>query len=89
MEDIRRWEATKNGSGTEMIIMSDGDPELHRKLAIKTPILIDKGYKTSAKLGISGTPSAVLIDEDARFASETAIGASNIWALIERKKSDA
>jgi uncharacterized membrane protein YphA (DoxX/SURF4 family)/thiol-disulfide isomerase/thioredoxin len=89
MEDIRRWEATKNGSGTEMIIMSDGDPELHRKLAIKTPILIDKGYKTAAKLGISGTPSAVLIDEDARFASETAIGASNIWALIERKMSDA
>jgi hypothetical protein len=32
-----------------------------------------------------GTPSAVLIDENGRIISETAIGAQNIWALVGRR----
>jgi hypothetical protein len=50
-------------------------------------VIIDRGYKTAAKLGMNGTPSAVLIDEDAVIATETAVGASNIFALLGRRKN--
>jgi hypothetical protein len=36
-------------------------------------------------MGMFGTPSAVLIDENGIIATETAVGASNIWALLGRQ----
>ena len=66
-------------------MLSDGDIDEHRALDIGSPVVLDKGYKTAAKMGMFGTPSAVLIDENGIIATETAVGASNIWALLGRQ----
>lgn len=85
MEDIREWEQNRSAADPKLIIFSDGDIEELKKIDLTSPIIIDKEYKTAAKLGMVGTPSAVLINENGRIVSETAIGAQNIWALIGRR----
>jgi hypothetical protein len=54
----------------------------HLGIGLDAPIILEAGYKIAEKLGMFGTPSAVVIGEDGRIASETGVGASNIWALI-------
>ncbi|MDQ3087724.1 MAG: hypothetical protein M3Q78_03905, partial [Acidobacteriota bacterium] len=60
--------------------------EAHRDLGINSPVVLDKERKISKELGWNGTPSAVLLDEEGKIISETAIGASNIWALLGKRK---
>ena len=85
MEDMREWEQSRSAGDPKLVVFMDGELDEVKKIELTSPIVIDKGYKTAAKLGMWGTPSAVLIDENGRIVSETAIGAPNIWALIGRR----
>jgi peroxiredoxin len=84
LSQLIEWEASRHNGDPDLLIISDGEIEQHRGLDLKAPVMIDKGYKTAAKLGMFGTPSAVLVNEDGVIATETAVGAANIWALIGR-----
>ncbi|HSU24661.1 MAG TPA: redoxin domain-containing protein [Pyrinomonadaceae bacterium] len=84
LEEFKTWEKVRKNGDPNVILVSDGEIEEHKALQIHSPVLLDKGYKTAAKLGMFGTPSAVLIDENGIIATETAVGASNIWALLGR-----
>lgn len=86
MEELKNWEKEKGAAAPGLIVFSDGETEAHKDLELDSPILLDKNYKTAEKFGMSGTPSAVLVDENGKIVSETAIGASNIWALIGKRK---
>ncbi|MEP6850570.1 MAG: redoxin domain-containing protein [Acidobacteriota bacterium] len=82
MRQIKNWENDGAAKEANLLLFSDGEIEDHRKFALSSRIIIDKDYATAAKFGMMGTPSAVLVDENGRIASETAVGAVNIWALI-------
>jgi hypothetical protein len=66
-------------------VFSDGPEEEHESLQLRSPVVLDPGYKISERLGMFGTPSAVMVDESGTIVSETAMGASNIWALVGRR----
>ncbi len=85
MNDLRAWNDSRTGRDPDLIVFSDGSPEDHKDIVLNAPIVLDAGYKTAEKLGMFGTPSAVVLDESGRIVSETAVGSSNIWALIGRK----
>lgn len=82
--DIRKWENADTLGDLDVVIFSDGTVDEHKELGMRAPIVLEKGYKTAAALGMRGTPSAVLIDERGVIASEAAIGPPNIKALIGR-----
>ncbi len=87
-DELSRWDKIKGKDEPNLIVFSDGDKENHKKLDLHSPIILDKQYETAAKFGMLGTPSAVLVNEDGKIISETAIGAGQIWALIgKRNKS--
>jgi thiol-disulfide isomerase/thioredoxin len=86
MEDLREWDNQKGQDEPNLLVFSDGETEAHKSLNLKSPILIDKEYKTAQNFGMHGTPSAVLVNEDGRIVSETAIGAEQIWALVGKRK---
>ena len=86
MEDLREWDLQKNLDEPNLVVFSDGEIEAHRNLNLKSPILIDKDYKISEKLGMYGTPSAVLVNENGKIISETATGAPQIWSLLGKKR---
>ena len=85
VDQIRKWESSPGRNGTNAIVFSDADEEKHRSYGLRTPIVIDPGYKIASNLGIYGAPSGVMIDEEGVIASETAIGGPMIWSLIGRK----
>ncbi len=86
LEDLRDWDKTRGADEPNLLIISEGEPEPHRQLNLQSPIILDKERKLSNQLGINGTPSAVLINEDGKIVSETAIGADNIWTLLGKRK---
>ena len=86
MEQIKAWDKVRGADEPDLLLFSDGDEKEHRELGLKFDIILDKGYETAETLGMHGTPSAVLIDEDGKFASELAVGAGSIWALIGKRK---
>jgi len=86
LEELRDWDKTKGADEPNLLVISEGETEPHRRLDLQSPIILDKDRKISKELGMRGTPSAVLINEDGKIVSETAIGAAGIWTLIGRKK---
>ncbi len=86
MEEIQEWDDGKNGSDVNLLVFSDGEREAHVALGLKSPLVLDKGLNTAAKLGMFSTPSAIVVDENGNFVSETAIGSDDIWALIGKRK---
>ncbi len=88
IDQFRKFDRVRSDEDPGLLIFSDGDLELHREMELRSPIVLDKNYKTAQKLGMHGTPSAILIGSDGRFASELAIGAPNIWALVGRRVSE-
>jgi peroxiredoxin/uncharacterized membrane protein YphA (DoxX/SURF4 family) len=86
IREIQEWDRQKGADEPNLVLFSDGDAEEHREIGLKSPILLDKDYKTAAKFGMAGTPSAVLVNEEGKIISETAVGAPTIWALIGKRK---
>ena len=88
IEELKEWDANKPQGAPNLVVFSDGDPEEHRELQLKAPIVLDKNYEFAAGIGMMGTPSAVLVNDKREIVTETGIGAPNIWALIgERRPS--
>ncbi|MEO8043252.1 MAG: MauE/DoxX family redox-associated membrane protein [Acidobacteriota bacterium] len=86
MKELKAWDASRGEADPQLIVFSDGPKEDHEDLGLTAPVVLDAGYKTSESLGMFGTPSAVIVDETGTIVSETAMGASNIWALIGKRK---
>lgn len=85
MSDLQTWDHAKNGADPGLLVFSDSETDEHAGLDLRSPFVIDEGYKTAEKFGMMGTPSAVLVDDQGTIVTETAVGASNIWALIGRR----
>lgn len=86
IEELKEWDKTKRADEPNLIVFSDGDAAAHEELGLSAPIVMDGGYKFAAEIGMMGTPSGILVNKNAEFATETGIGASNIWALIGKRK---
>lgn len=85
-DELRNWDTSKGEDDPKLIVFSDGDKEVLKSLGLKSPIIYDEGHKAALGFGMYGTPSAILVNEDGKFVTETAIGAPDIWSLIGKKK---
>ena len=86
VDELRDWDLARGADDPALLVFSDGDKAENEKLGLRSPVILDEGHKTSAGLGMWGTPSAVLVNEDGVIISETAMGADDIWSLIGRRK---
>lgn len=86
MKELKAWDESRGRSDPQLIVFSDGSEEDHKSLDLKSPVVLDEGYKTAGQMGMFGTPSAVVLDESGRIITETGVGSSNIWALIGKRK---
>ena len=84
MASLQAWDQAKSENDPKLVVFSEGDVEAHSGYGLRSPIVLEDGYKTAAELGMYGTPSAVLIDEDGVIVSEAAIGERNIWSLVRK-----
>ena len=85
IEELKAWDATKSEDEPNLVVISDGDPEAHKELELKAPIVLDKNYEFAAGIGMWGTPSAILVNDKREIITETGVGAPNVWALIGKR----
>lgn len=86
LDDLREWDKTRGADEPELLLLSSGNADKHRELGLKSQIILDDEKDVSKKIGMEGTPSAVLINENGKIVSEVAVGAENIFALIGKRK---
>jgi len=69
-----------------LIIVSTGDPEANRRLiqqhGIRIPVLLQKQMEVASLYQVNGTPMGYLIDERGNIASQRAVGAQALLALV-------
>ncbi|MGI8580043.1 MAG: TlpA family protein disulfide reductase [Solirubrobacteraceae bacterium] len=81
LPDLREWEEAAEGA-RRLLVVSSGSAPANRALGLRAPILLDPGFIAPPAFGASGTPSAVLLDERGRIASEVAAGADEVLDLL-------
>lgn len=86
LDDLREYDKTRGADEPELLLLSSGNAEKHKELGFKSQIILDDENAVSHKIGMEGTPSAVLINENGKIVSEVAVGAENIFALIGKRK---
>lgn len=82
VQELKKWESSQHANSTKLIIFSDADGEAFEKRDLRSPVLRDPGLSVSKRLGMQGAPSAILVDRDGVIISETAVGVSNVLALL-------
>jgi hypothetical protein len=70
-----------------LILVSTGSVEANRAMGLQTTVILDVDDRVQRAFGATGTPSAVLVDEENRIMSPVAVGASAILALAYRHVS--
>jgi len=72
--------------GTRVLLVSQGDPAEHRRLAAehgwRCDVVFQQGWDVSNRYQAAGTPTGYLVDARGRVASDLAIGADALLRLI-------
>jgi peroxiredoxin/uncharacterized membrane protein YphA (DoxX/SURF4 family) len=81
LQDLRAWERERLSSSPELLMVSNGTVEANRQQRLRSPILIDSEFLAGRLFSATGTPSAVLIDQEGRVASDLVVGAQAVMTL--------
>ncbi len=78
---LKTWEGSRKQPSLALLMISSGTAELNFAMQLNIPIALDQHFNVGRTFGVTGTPSAVLIDSDGRIAAPIAVGAPQIHAL--------
>ncbi len=81
LNDLKNFESNPPKNAPELLIISSGSAESNRAQGFRSQVLLDQNFGAGSVLGSAGTPSAVLIDEQGRIASDVSVGAVEVLAL--------
>jgi peroxiredoxin len=82
LPELKGWESSPADSRPALLVVSSGKVDTNRAMGLQSTVILDQGFRTGRAFGVSGTPSAILIDEDGMIASAKAVGAQAIRALL-------
>ncbi len=85
--DLRSWEAKMSARDPRLLVVSTGSVEANQALGLRSTVVIDPDFATARSFGVSGTPSAVLVDADGKIASLVAVGAPAVLALASAEQA--
>lgn len=81
LSDVKAWERNPPPDAPDLVIISSGSFDSSREQGFLSPVLLDPHSGAGYVFRSGGTPSAVMIDEDGRIASEVGVGAQEVLAL--------
>jgi len=79
LPDVKTWKRPEGAP--ELVVISSGSPEANREQGFRAKVLLDPYFGSGKVFGATGTPSAVVLDEEGRVASEVGIGGPAVFAL--------
>jgi thiol-disulfide isomerase/thioredoxin len=84
LRDVKTWERTRPEDAPEVLVIAAGSHEAIRGQGFRSRVLLDPDFGAGQIFGAGGTPSAIVLDEDGRVASEVGAGAPAVFALAGR-----
>jgi peroxiredoxin len=81
LDDLKAWEADRPEDASETLVVSTGTVEANAALGLRSTVLLDENSAAAHAFSASGTPMAVLVDDQGRIASDVAAGAAAVFAL--------
>lgn len=82
LKDLKSWERTRSKLAPQLVVISNGSAEANREQGFRSRIVLDQSFGAGRVFGATGTPSAVVIDEEGRVASDVGVGAPAVLALL-------
>ena len=83
LPDLLAWEGNRTHDAPSLVLVSSEGSEANEAMGLRSPILLEESFSVGYRFGVTGTPSAVLIDEEGNVASAPAVGAPAVLALLE------
>jgi len=81
LDDVRAFDRSAATGAPRLLLVSTGSAAENEELALQAPIALDPDFTAGSAFGMTGTPSAVLVDRHGTIASEPAVGATEVMAL--------
>jgi peroxiredoxin len=81
LSDLREWEQNSPEDAPKLLVVSAGTEEANREQGLSSAVVLDQNFATGRAFGASGTPSAVLVDEQGKVASDIAVGAPAVLQM--------
>lgn len=81
LDDLKKWERDRPQDAPELLIISSGSAAANQAQGLRSLVLLEHDSGAGNVLGSAGTPSAVLVDENGRIASDVSVGAAEVLAL--------
>ena len=81
LPDLKKLEANRPGGTSEILMVSEGTEEDNLRMGLRSPVALDNECPVADAIGVEGTPSAVLLDEEGRIASKLTVGAEEVFEL--------
>jgi thiol-disulfide isomerase/thioredoxin len=82
LPDLKAWEAEPPSNASQLMVVSMGTVEENTEMGLRSPVVLDQDFTTGRAFGVSGTPTAVMVDAEGRRASGEAMGASAVLELL-------
>ena len=89
LDDLKEWEADPPEGAPKLLVVSTGMKETNKAMSLRSTVVLDQGFAVGSAFGATGTPSAVLVDEEGKIASEVAVGAPAVLELAGANRAEA
>jgi peroxiredoxin len=86
LDELREWDKARGQDEPDLLLLSSGNKEENQEMDLKGTVVLDDKREVAKQIGMSGTPSAVLVNEEGKVVSEIAVGSEQIWKLIGKRK---
>jgi thiol-disulfide isomerase/thioredoxin len=81
LDDVKAWERRQPPDAPELLVISSGELKANQDQGFRARVLLDPYSAASQVFRSSGTPSAVMLNDEGIVASEVAVGASGVFEL--------
>jgi thiol-disulfide isomerase/thioredoxin len=83
LPDLQAWEKRPPQGAPGLLVVSSESVESNRAMKLHSPVVLDQvGMSVGSQFGATGTPMAILVDEEGKIASVLAAGAPPVLALM-------
>ena len=89
LPDLKEWETNAPEDAPKLLVVSAGSKEANKEMGLTSPVILDQQFTAGRAFGVSGTPSAVLVDAEGRIASEVAVGAPAVLGLAGASRAES
>jgi peroxiredoxin len=86
LPDLKDLENSSSEEASKILLVSAGTEEANKAMGLRSSVVLDPQFAVGRAFGAAGTPSAVLVDEEGRIASEVAVGAPAVLELARASR---